>query len=561
MAQETSSSSKSAELLALLRSKKSLHSDEEELSTELTAFLTSAVCDAQPLYTLSDIHHALANSGAATDLDALHAVPLLLAVADPAAGEILSILGECGNAKETVISVQEALERLLRDLTSEEEDLENDPENVIRRLERALLLYIGAIPRLKLRKKSASETLKPLFADIPPVIERSSSYFSKEYGQIAMRLVCRLLSNTVPWASNDPDFVNVQDLCRGILVSSLGDLSPFLDIHLAQQKFESSFPRLVFRSKTSVADEGSSIVQDCADVADELSFSLDTLIHDHSTGAVVLSAFIHSRTPPSRSLPSPNTILSALMPILIASLQSSTGTDASLYVLLSVLFPPSPSSASTTSTELDPDLIPPFVDALAPLACTSPDPQIRLVAFKILGTLLARAQPLAQMALLTELLAESAFPALRVAGVGLLKDAVLNALSASSSSSTNPFASPALLRTFGYVVLRTDPPSLFSKPADLKNLQAFLETQEPKRLVECLAFYYVLLMRDRNNLTGVRDSDQIKSVEKDFLIPLRNSLQAWSELEDLETVDEHAMMALAALGTSLERIDEAKTML
>ncbi|KAI5115846.1 hypothetical protein M0805_004834 [Coniferiporia weirii] len=530
---------------------------ETGLSTELIALLTSAVHDEHPLYSLSTIRYAVANSGSSQMLDALHVVPLLLDSADPAAGEILAQLGECGNAKETVIAVQESLERILHTLSGNDE-LED--EKIFLRLERFLLLYVGAIPRLKLRKKSASETLKPLFADLPSIIEKASPSFSRAEGENAIQLILKLLSCVITWSRNQgnkTDLIAVQVLCKNTLYSALADLSHFIDKKLAQRKFVLCFPRLVFGKEESVNTRNDLLLRECVDTAEEMSCTLENLVCERSTGALILFAFLLSSSPPSA--PPTNTMLSSLSPILIASLQSSAGVDASLFILLSGLFPSI--SSPNSPVDLDPDLLPPLIYAVSPLACTSSDPQIRLIAFRTLGALLSRAPPLEHMGLLRELLTDSTFPALRVAAVGLLKDAVLSALASSGSSTsthttTSPFASPALLHTFGYVVLRPDPPDLFSKPADRASLEAFLDTQEPKRLIECLAFYYVLLMRDTTNLTGVRDSGQIKSVEKEFLGPLRTSLHTWTELEDA-LADDHAMMPLAALETSLERIDDA----
>ena len=44
--------------------------------------------------------------------DPLTSIPLLLSCDDPAAGDLLSLIGECCSAKEVVIAVQEAVERL-----------------------------------------------------------------------------------------------------------------------------------------------------------------------------------------------------------------------------------------------------------------------------------------------------------------------------------------------------------------------------------------------------------------------------------------------------------------
>ncbi|KAL5521578.1 hypothetical protein ACEPAF_2326 [Sanghuangporus sanghuang] len=519
---------------------------EGDINAELTAILTHAVHGSNPSYTLRDIAQALAVTGTYSELDALDAVPLLLDIEDSAADEILSLLAECGNAKETVMAVQESLERLRHDLICSDEF---SGVKAFLRLERLFHLYIGAIPRLKLRRRSASDTLKPLFADVVPVIESIGSHFKRDEHDSLAKLTCRLVSCTLSWSAqqgNEGHSV-VKALCRSILSASVANLT---GTNMVQQKFKSCSPRL-FQIPGSANSDSDALLQKCFATAISLSYSVDELLQERTAGSLVLLSIFLSRATPSTSTPSPNTLLSSVFPVLIAALQSNTSTDASLNILLHILYP----SIPNTTTSIDPEYIPPLSSALASTASTAPDPQIRLIAFRILGALLARAPPLEHMTLLRDLLTETPFPSMRVAAVGLLKDAVLQALR--PDAGPNPFASPDMLQTFGYIVLRPDPPDLFSKPATRASPESFMETQEPKRLVECLAFYYVLLMRDEHNATGIRNPSQIKSVEKEFLSPLRDTLNAWAELEDIQTVDEQAGMALAALETSLERIDEA----
>ena len=57
----------------------------------------------------------------------MNTIPLLLRCNDPAARDIISLVGECGSAKEVVMTVQEAAERLEHSLEQEEED-ESDEE-------------------------------------------------------------------------------------------------------------------------------------------------------------------------------------------------------------------------------------------------------------------------------------------------------------------------------------------------------------------------------------------------------------------------------------------------
>lgn len=190
--------------------------------------------------------------------------------------------------------------------------------------------------------------------------------------------------------------------------------------------------------------------------------------------------------------------MSILLPVLITSIQAHIALDETLYILLVALL-----RRDRPNALLDPDLPPPLCAVLAPLACVHPDPSVRHLVFRILSALLAASPPLQRMHLLRDLLAEDEcpFPQMRVAAIGLLKEAALEALGpdslANDPPNSNPFASPALLQIFGAIVLRPDPPDLFTT---LPTLAVFLDTQEPRRLVESLAFYYIILMRDKTNV-------------------------------------------------------------
>jgi len=54
----------------------------------------------------------------------LNSLPLLLRIDDPAARDLISLLSECGSAKEVVMAVQEILEGLQRSFHDEESDRE-----------------------------------------------------------------------------------------------------------------------------------------------------------------------------------------------------------------------------------------------------------------------------------------------------------------------------------------------------------------------------------------------------------------------------------------------------
>ena len=56
----------------------------------------------------------------------MNTIPVLLPCNDPAARDILAVIGECGSVKEVVMAVQEAVEQLERLLGSDEADRVDD---------------------------------------------------------------------------------------------------------------------------------------------------------------------------------------------------------------------------------------------------------------------------------------------------------------------------------------------------------------------------------------------------------------------------------------------------
>lgn len=266
-------------------------------------------------------------------------------------------------------------------------------------------------------------------------------------------------------------------------------------------------------------------------------------MQDSRPGTLQLVAYCW---PLSESLESSSErVLSRTLPLLLDSLVNGrTAIDESLFIILSALYPNDVPDSQATQ-EWDTATVLPLINALSMLACGHPDGQVRLIAFRAIGDLLFHLPPILHIRVLHDLLIDAGLPHMRIAAVGLLKDAVIAAL-ASSSSSLNPFASPVMLQTFGSVVLRPDPPDLFSQPI---SMEEFDEMDEGKRLVECLSFYYVLILRDVDNRTGVRDSDQIRTVKGNLLKPLQAQLDRWKE--------GGTTMSLAGLTMALERVSGA----
>lgn len=189
-----------------------------------------------------------------------------------------------------------------------------------------------------------------------------------------------------------------------------------------------------------------------------------------------------------------NALLRPFLPILLTSIQTNNALDEALSLILTSLH----SKHSQPKTELSPELVVPLTSLLSSLASTHPDPSIRHLTFRILSLLLSSTAPELRLQVLTELTTDDEFPQMRVAALGLVKEAALEGLETSQGSKPNLFASSFFLRALGPVFLRSNPPDLFSSDPDL-SAQDFQESTEPPRLVECLSLYYVLLRRDHQN--------------------------------------------------------------
>lgn len=181
--------------------------------------------------------------------------------------------------------------------------------------------------------------------------------------------------------------------------------------------------------------------------------------------------------------------------------------DESLFIILYGLFP-----ESNSREEWDPTSASPLIEILAHLSCHHSDLYVRHMAFRIIGEILRRfPSPLEHMRALHGLLTDDSFPAMRVAAVGLLKDAVVGAFASSHSGRESPFSSPILVQTFGRLVLRVDPENLFEDSSSPVVDDPMLMMQY-KRVAECISFYYVLLSLDSENKVRTRTALRSKAL-------------------------------------------------
>ena len=237
----------------------------------------------------------------------------------------------------------------------------------------------------------------------------------------------------------------------------------------------------------------------------------------------------------------PDIFLPLILPILISSIQTNSFLDESLAVLTRTLHF---RQSKTSPSSLSPHITVPLCGLLPTVASIHADPLVRHQAFRVLSLLLVASEPQLRFRHLMELTSDSEFPQMRVASVGLVKEALLEALSLPTS--TDNIFLTSFLRSFGTILFRANPSDLFA--SGNLTLGEFRDSHEPQRLVACLSLYYVLLLRDRNNLvgpfvsslnsctqncsffaqTGIRDTSVLKAVETNLLTPLRSHLERWT---------------------------------
>ncbi|KAL1744338.1 hypothetical protein HDZ31DRAFT_38867 [Schizophyllum fasciatum] len=444
-------------------------------------------------------------------------------------------MSECSPAREVVIVLQEALEHLSFRFEYDAEDDEH--RELCASLIQIMDLYAAVIPRLKLRRKTPTETIDPLLLQITRVVSLASANSGRDDGRKIILATVELANSSLRWAQSldiDPAAISSakQSVARA-LEDVLSSCSASIQSALSQRTFNALFPRLARMSGPLPPgwEDGAAVV-DSALASFRASEGLPSLSRP-SIGALVLSSH-------SKDTPSP-TALSSAMPALITSLQTNVALDESLALLLRILTLP--------NLTLGPDQLFPLSTLLPTVASLHPDPSTRHISFRILSLLLRAAPSHLRLDILRELTTDESLPQMMVAAISLVKEAFLDGLDTGSPS---VFGSKAALQELGAAVLQTHPPDALANTDKAK----FLDSVEPRRLTEVLSLLYVLLRRDAENRTGIRDRDTIRAMETNILAPLRARLADWMEPDaGEEGGHEHDMMSLVALSISLERVD------
>jgi len=449
----------------------------------------------------------------------------------------LTLIARHCSAKEVIITAQEAIERLKANLSEEESDGESEGVPLAVQLIRLLSLFAKTFPRLVLRK-SPSQVLARL-AEIEQLLIPAANRASVADGRLLVRNAALMIQELGGWVKGKAgDDLSELAASRGLLASfmsaTLEACADLVESSIARRVFQQRFPRLSYRLVIPENwKDGEDAVLLALDACNSLGCDLDTLRSKPSLASLVLIA--HMPALECYTFP----LLTSLFPVIMTSLQNNVALDATLAILLRVLcMVPSPPQA-----ELSPDIIIPLTTVLPLLCSAHPDASTRHMTFRILGHVLQLTPSVLRLQILCDLVSpsEDASPYMRTAAIELVKEAVLEAVSYPKTE--NVFASPFLLQTIGPHVFRLDPPLLL----DSIGVDALKDSPEPARLVGCLNLYYILLSRDVDNRTGIRDPGTVQSVDSTFLAPIRSALGKWNS----------EALPLAALQISMERVEDA----
>ena len=227
------------------------------------------------------------------------------------------------------------------------------------------------------------------------------------------------------------------------------------------------------------------VVNNFKDCYSSIGFPIKEIIKRPSAVHFVLVA--HDQCPLSKKLQ----LLPSFLPIIISSIQGNIILDETVSFLLETLHCNSKSTISS-------DISIPLCTVIPSIASAHPSPSLRHQAFRILSMILSSSDPPLRLQILQDLCTNSEFPQMRVAAVGLVKEAIMEAFSVSETP--NLFASPRFLQVMGPTIFRPSPKDFFLAKPSLEELR---QSSEPPRLVECLSLLYILLLRDKKNKVRV----------------------------------------------------------
>lgn len=211
------------------------------------------------------------------------------------------------------------------------------------------------------------------------------------------------------------------------------------------------------------------------------------------------------------------------------SLQTNVAFEETVALLLKCFI-----TLSRAGEELPGNLSIPFSIILPPLVAAHPDPPMRHLLFRLLSIFLSLLMAKYRLQVLEDLLTNTAVhtPQMRIAAIGLVKDSVLETLNSSTrlEPSYDVFGTSLCLDRLDHVLFRLDPLDLFQSTGF--NVDEFAQSPEPKRLVESLALYYVVMQRDTENRVSSVNLPIFKhnSLPPRLVFGIQTGLRGWRRI-------------------------------
>lgn len=437
-----------------------------------------------------------------------------------------------------LIVIQETLEQLTQ-LAREDEAEEEHVPGLVQCLINVIVLSTKSVPRLTLGKRTALSIVSPLVSGVSSAVSSLGSHFTRDSGRSLLAGVSGMSEAFYTWifkTGSESNVAEARNSIRLLLDTTVLACASCIRASLCARAFEMHYPRLTLSSAIEPEwQEGEQAILSVLTALRVMSLSSQDVLDNPTMSSLIILA--HEQ----QNYPLPKDLSSKLHSMLMTSIQMNFALDECLFLIFRCV------TQDRTQPDLAPDLATSLCIVLPALASTHLDPFIRHFSLRLIALILAQLPSVLQHQILITLASDVELPQMRAAAIGLLKEFVLEALQAlAPSGEQNVFASPLLIRSFGPILFRTMPSDYFSTVQVADDIEKSLE---PSRIAEVLSFYYVLLQRDRDNKTGIRDPGNIASVESSLLRPLRSFLEKWSNAKPI--------LSLISLQIGLERIDYA----
>ncbi|KAG8736351.1 hypothetical protein FRC10_009412, partial [Ceratobasidium sp. 414] len=440
----------------------------------------------------------------------LELVPVLLsagnAITDHPAElrRTLELIARYGSAKEVLLVTQESLDTLVRSTKDDDDEGSTDdgdtlrasPSEIVWKWINLIDMYTLAFPRLVLRKRSAPETAGPIV-----------EHLRKSFDSLGILI--------------DPNTYEGQDIVDSSIRLGYALLGWFRAVQADVGKVGE------FKAASS-------------DFMPSSASNSNTTGTNHIIGKFVILALGQGD---SNLQGEARLTLGSHLPDALLCLSQPKWRHVALKWLMECV-----STGLGGEEYLNGDIATDMVPAVSSVAATDPTPETRAAAFRLLTQITLKVHPEIAFGLVHQLADEACpFPNMRASAVGLLRQLVVRAFSKNPPAKDDPFAARILLQEYASILFRS-----YLLNGAAANAPEPADPQEINRIVESLGFYYVLLARDTENLTGVRDLEFSKEMNTKFVAPLKQKMPVWGA----EAEGQGTQFVARTAEVSLERVEE-----